>query len=136
VELAGALGAQAQLTLNPPSVGATAAAAALLALEVQPPNVSGQLLVTADLVAELQLLIGQLRGYLEILAAFGVTLGGAGVHLYGYTGRADELGPAVRTALLGGLPGGSPSDPAAALLLVASTAEGRAALGAIAGLQL
>lgn len=131
-----ALDAQLQLTVDPPTAGATAAAAALLAADVTPPNVAFQLTVTADLIAELQAKIALLNGYLNILAELGLSLGGAGVHLYSGTGRADEIGPTVRSLTIGGLPDTSPADEASWILLAATAPSGRAALAGLTGLQL
>lgn len=128
--------ANLQLGVSPPSLAATVAAAAQLALEILPPDVTGQISVSADLVAELQLLLGQIQAQLALVAAFGLTLGAAGVHLYSVVGRADELGPAVRSVTIGGLPGGAPSDHVVAVLLAASAPAAQAALSATTGLEL
>jgi hypothetical protein len=138
--LEAALKAQAQLTLTPPTLAASltaaAALAAALSVSVGMPSIGIQLAALASLIAAIELEIGALQVQAAFGVAFAAMLGTAGIYCYTYTGRADQFGPQINSATLGGFPGGQPSDSAGAIVLAATIPAAKIALGAFAGVSL
>ena len=136
-KLAGALDAQAQLTINPPSLATSLQAALDMVTNLQAAvalglpgaifDVSGVLSV----IAELQATLGQLQASLDFAASLGLTLGTPGFYLYRYSGDVGQLGNGLQAELSGGLPtGGGPSIGVDGIILVAADAGAKAALSA------
>ncbi len=128
-KLAGLINVQAALTLPPlPGAAIIGAAQVLLALEANiglaAPTL--QLAGTVALVAQLNLLLGQIRAQLAL--DFGLNIGG--IAAYSYEGTADALGSSLASVTSAGLPGGGPSDQCYAVVLAASTPTARAAIRA------
>lgn len=99
--------------------GAIAAALeAAIAAGVTAPTVSFQATAVIDLKAKLEILV---RLQNQMLAG--------GIHALRYSGRADDLGPEIASAVRT-LPGVQPSDRADAIVLVATTPAAIAALAA------
>jgi hypothetical protein len=135
-KIAGLLNVQAALTISPPDLSGTIAAVAQVAVALQAaisgPTVTLQVGAIAALLVELNIQLGQLNAYL----AFDMQLGTAGIHMYSFTGRADELGPALQGLLGLGPPGSFPDSETGAVLFVAVAPSARLALGAFVGLTL
>lgn len=134
-KIAGALEAQARLTLQPPTVSAQLTTLANLAASLQAsvafPPPQAQLSAVAALVAELQASLGQLQASIAFSAGFAASLGAPGVHFYSFGGRPDELGDEIGAQLSSGLPGGNPSEQSKAIVLIASDGGAIAAMEAV-----
>lgn len=132
-KLTGLLNVQAALTIQPPTLSATASAAVKILAEVQAsialglPGATLQLSALASIIAALE---AQIAFYVSIQA----DLTGAAVHAYSFDGRASAFGPAFSAATAGGFPGGLPTDPVLGLVIAATTPEARAALSATCGI--
>jgi len=141
-KLAGLLNVQAALTIQPPTLNASLSAALKIVAELQAsislglPGATLQLSALAAIIAEIEASLGSIQAAIALAAALSLQLGTAGVHAYSFTGRADELGPAVRSITIGGLPGGAPSDFAGAVLFAATAPAARVALGGFCGVDL
>jgi hypothetical protein len=116
-------------SITPPSIAADiqvsgqilANLQASAALGIEPPSVDLQVDIMADvlLAARLQL---------EIIMGLFDALGTAGLHLYRYDGQTADLGGEFTAELSGGVPGGSGTDSANALLLITTVPATWAAL--------
>jgi hypothetical protein len=108
---------KAALNVAPPTVAGTAKIAATLngALQavVKGPSLGAAIKVNAAAIVSIN---AQLAAIAGILAAFGE----AGVFAYTYDGTCNTFGTDVQAELVGGLPGGSPTDHVNALVLVTS----------------
>lgn len=93
--LAGALEAQAQLIISPPTIGAQIEAllAAIAALQLAPPGAGIDVSAMATVIADLQASVA-------LLASINAAFGASGVYVYTWTGRAGD-------AVTGGIPGAS-----------------------------
>ena len=109
---------QAQLILAQQIVASIEAA---IALGLAPPSIDAQLAIVAALVAELEAAIANVHAQLTIIVDIAALLGTAGVHAYAYSGRADDLGGEFAAELVGGFPGGGPTDSTNALLLATTS---------------
>jgi hypothetical protein len=109
----------------PPLPGVTAEAAAKLAVQLalNPSVAAPSLQVAANAK-----IAGELNAQLGTLVMPDLGLGAAGVGAYKYEGSMDSLGSGLGGLTQGGLPGGSGSDLAYAVLLVATTPAAIAAL--------
>lgn len=136
------LAAQTTLSLAPPTVIAdlvtqlTAQLGALNALitagvVVLPPTASANV----EIAAQLQVILDALDAGLAFAADLTATLGVGGIHWYTYAaGAANGIGGELAGVLSSGVPaGGGPSEEIDAVVLVANTAGGKAALAAIFG---
>jgi hypothetical protein len=103
------------------ALAAIASMQAAVALGISPPSLSAQVEIMAAALAELQV-------SLNVLLGLSNALGVAGVHLYQYSGPADQLGSEFHAALSGGFPDGAPSDHADALLVATSSPAAWAAI--------
>lgn len=118
----------------PPTLAASLNTALQLVANIQAaivvgvPPVDFQLAALADLIGSLQGQLAALQSQVAFSAALGVTLGAAGIHMYGYTGEAGSLGNEFQGQLSGGFPGGQPTDDTYAVMLAATTPAARAAL--------
>lgn len=121
-KIAGALEAQAAITLNPPTLAGNLVIAQNLVLGLQAaitvgaPSVDASLSALAGLLAELETQAADLQAKAAFSAALAVTLGGAGVHLYSYEGRAGDAGSSLSAILSGGPPGIGADDQIFAVL--------------------
>lgn len=86
----------------------------MIALGISPPSISAQIAIVAALVAALEAQLSVILGYTN-------ALGVAGLFLYAYAGRADQLGPGFSATLAAGFPGGTGADATNALLLATTT---------------
>ncbi len=122
-KLAGAIAAQAQYTLSPPSVGAQLQAAnSLIAqLQIDLPTANISLSLMATVIAQLQLQVDLL---LELTSAFGV----GGILAWRYQGAAGQLGAELGAAVEARVPATQQSQ---ALLLLATAPEAWLALGKV-----
>ena len=110
------------LTINA-SIAASIEAA--LAIGLQPPTLSLQIQVVADLSLALQLQLELLLEFMKLLLV-------PSVHTWHYTGRADTLGSDMSTTLAGGLPGGAgPAENINALIIATGAADAWNALAQI-----
>lgn len=133
-KLAGLLQVQAALTVQPPTLNATAVAAAKALAEVQASISLGLPGATLQLSAAAAIIAG-LEAQIAAVVAIQANLVGASVHAYVYTGQANGIGPALTAAATGGFPGGGPFDPVGGLIIVATTPAARAALSATCGIS-
>lgn len=123
-KVAGALEAQAALTLSPPTLAGDLQAAVALVGQLQAavalglPSAGIDLVAMAAVVAELQATIGGLQAQLALSASLGVTLGGGGVHLITQDGTIGTLGSDVAGAASAI---GSSLSPCKAVVLLATT---------------
>ena len=91
---------------------------AMIALGLSPPSIAIQITATLALVDELRLKLS-----LILAIPFDSTL-----HAFVYTGPTDLLGPEVTTALSAGLPGSGVTSDTLALVFAATSAESKAAM--------
>lgn len=89
-----------------------------IALGIPVPSIAAQIAAIAALVAELLAAVSAINVQLGIVTDFQALLGAAGLHLYAYAGQTGSLGPELSAALATGIPGGSPTDSAHALVMV------------------
>lgn len=121
-QLAGALAAQAKLTISPPTLAGQLNALAAMTAAVQAaimlglPTVNLQLTGLATLIADLQVKLAALQ--------INISFGQAGIYAYLYQGRADGLGEFSSR-----IPGGNPNNQVSGILVAASSP---AAIGAMA----
>lgn len=109
----------------PPLPGVTAAAAAKLAVQLAlNPSIAAPSLQVAANVK----IAADLNAQLGALLMPDLGLGAAGIGAYKYEGTMDSLGSGFGGVTSGGLPGGSGSDVAYAILLVATAPAAIAAL--------
>lgn len=119
-KLAGALEAQAQFSVTPPSLTAVLSAALAAVAQLQAaiaadlPNATISVTGIAAIIAELEASIASLSAQIAISASLKATLGQAGVHLYRWAGAAGEAVP-------GGVPGVGDSVHVDGIFLVAAT---------------
>jgi hypothetical protein len=132
-QLAGLVAAMAALNLSPPSLTGdiTTAGQIVASLElaagigVVVPSLSVQLAILAAMKASLQASLDLLLGFRSLLAA-------AGIHVYSYDGSGAGLGPQVTAALADGLPGGGGGgEHINALILATSIGATWTAMGGI-----
>lgn len=130
-KLAAALALKARLTLQPPTLATNLQVAIDLVASLQAsialglPGIEFQLAAVAQLIAQIQLEIGELSFALELDAL----LGAAGIHAYAYTGgRADQFGPEFAAATSQGFPGGQPNDETVGVVFAATAPSARVAL--------
>lgn len=103
-KLAGAVQAQANIALNPPTLATQLNAALALVAQLQAMIALGvpggvvDLTAMAKVIAELQATIGLLNTQVDFSASFSATLGASGVHAYLWEGKSSDAVP-------GGLPG-------------------------------
>lgn len=139
-KITGALEAQAALIATPPTLTGNLAIAQNLVLGLQAaiavgaPSLDVRLSALASLLAELQAQAATLQAQAAFSAAFALTLGGAGVHLYSYEGPASDLGDAIRSILIGGPPGIAGTDEVFAILPATSGPVSISALRGFVGL--
>lgn len=132
-KLAGILGVQAALTIQPPTLSAALTASAKVTAELSAaislglPGASLQLSAIAGIIAQIQ-------ASLALLLAIQATLGES-VHMYVYTGTAGPMGQSFATVLGAGPPGTFPTTTMAAVLVAANTPSARVALGAFCGIN-
>jgi hypothetical protein len=128
----GLLTAQARLSVTPLPITKSLEIAQELVVRIQEaigvgtPEVDGQLAVIATALAGLR----------AAVAALDVGLGAGGVSVYRFTGPAASIAPELEGVIGAGPPGSLPEAAAGAVLLVATTPEARAALGAACGVTL
>lgn len=133
-KLAGFLGVQAALTIQPPTLNAALAASAKVTAELSAaislglPGASLQLAAIAGILAEVQ-------ASLALLLAMQTTLGES-VHMYIYTGTAGAMGQSFSSVLGAGPPGTFPTSQVGAVLVAATIPSARIALGAFCGVHL
>jgi hypothetical protein len=132
-KLAGALEAQAQLTINPPTLAGDLQAVLAFASQLQAaialglPSAGVDLAAMAAVIAEIQAELGSIQAQVSLSLALGLILAGAGVHLIAQEGTLGSLGSdiASETGSIG------PSTTAShAVCLVATTSEAWAAISA------
>lgn len=103
-KVAGALEAQAALSLDPPTLAGDLEAALALVGQLQAavalglPSAGIDLVGMAAVVAELQETLGGLQAQAALSASLAVTLGGGGVHLITQEGTLGTLGNDVASA--------------------------------------
>ncbi len=128
VEITGKLTGLASVSaalVVPPLPGVTAAAAAKLAVQLAlNPSIAAPSLQVAANVK----IAGELNAQLGALVMPDLGLGAAGIGAYKYEGTMDSLGGSLGGLTSGGLPGGSGSDVAYAVVLVATAPAAIAAL--------
>lgn len=101
---------------------ATVASINLAILTALPaPSFDAQLATITALVAELSVTVTAINGQLSLVLAVQSLLAAAGVSAYAYSGAVNGLGGDVAAELSGGLPGGAPTDPCNALVLVTAS---------------
>lgn len=135
--------AQAQLSLNPPSLVSSLASAQAMVTGLQAALLLGVPAVSATplalLAQQILDLLSQLADatvQLDAARALGATLGTAGVSAYGFTGQVGSMGNELTSELISGTPGGQSTDEAGGVVLVATTPAARAALGVAFGIDL
>ena len=82
------------------------------------PDISAQIAAIAAQIASLLAAVVAVNAQLTIVTDFQALLEAAGVHVYAFAGQTNQLGPELDTELAGGVPGGSPTDPANAIVLI------------------
>ncbi len=98
-KLDGALAAQAQLTITPPSLVTSLVAAMELvaaleaAIALDLPNASLDLSILANVIAELGATLGALSASAAFSGSLSALLATPGVTAYAFTGKEQELGP-------------------------------------------
>lgn len=139
-QLTGALAAQAALIATPPTLAGNLAIAEQLVIGIQAaiavgaPSVDARLTFLAAVIATLQAQVASLQAQVGFSASLGVTLSGAGVHLYSYEGTAGDFPNAIRSILIGGPPGIAPADQIFAVLPATSGPVSMSALRGFVGL--
>lgn len=129
-QIAALVGFKAQVSLSfTDQIGillqAKAALEAAIALGLQPPSLAAQIQITAQVATALQL---QLQVILDLFTLFA----NAGIHVWAYDGAANGLGPALTTALTGGLPSGAgAAEHVDALVLATSIGATWTAMGKV-----
>jgi hypothetical protein len=96
---------------------------ASLALGITPPSVDLQVQIMADTMIAAQLQLQIILDLLDLLAV--------GVHMYRYDGQTNLLGGEFATELSGGVPGGTGTDSANALLLITTVPASWAAIAQV-----
>lgn len=134
-KLAGLLSVKAALTIQPPTLAATATAAAKALAEVRASIALGLPGATLQLSAAAEIIAG-LEAQIAAIVAIQANLTGAAVHAYVYAGQANGFGPALTAAATGGFPGGGPFDPVGGIVVIATTPAAKAALSATCGVSL
>lgn len=122
-KLTGALAAQAQIAISPPTIATQidALLAAIAALEVAPPGVALDASAIATAIAEIQATISALVG-------LNAALGQSGVHLYTWAGPAGEAVP-------GGIPGAGSQQAAFGVYLLTTVPATWSAMQQVFGLS-
>jgi len=137
------LSAQANMTLNPPSLASSLAsvqqmlAALTSAIALGLPALSATpLVLLAAQIGDLGLQLGALNLKLAAVRGLGATLGTAGVSAYAFQGTIGNMGGELSSELISGTPGGQATDAAGGVVFVATTPVARAALGIALGIEL
>lgn len=94
-----------------------------ISVGITPPGIDAQIAIIAALVAALEL---QLQILFDLKGLFA-----AAVHMYRYDGPTGSFGTDMQAELSGGLPGGSGSDTAFALTLIATAPASITALQSV-----
>ncbi len=134
-KLAGALEAQARLTITLPSIGARIdalldlIAGLQLALTLGLPGISLDLSILVSVIAQLQIDLGALQADIAASLSFGLTLGTPGVWVYSFTGTPAGYGPGFSAAIGSGLPSGDGANqPIGAVTFIVSDPSAWAAM--------
>lgn len=106
---------EAQLTLVQ---GALASIQASIALGLPVPDIGAQVALIQAQIAALIAAIAAVEAQLAIILDFQALFGASGVHAYAYAGQVANLGSEISAETSGGLPGGSGTDSANAIVLV------------------
>lgn len=102
---------------------------ASIAVSLPAPSIAAQIAIVSALIADLAAAALSINAQLTIVADFQALLSAAGIHVYAFDGDTDQLGPEVTAELVGGVPGGGPTDHANALVLVTTVGATWAAMG-------
>lgn len=94
---------------------------ASITLGIVPPDFSAQIAIVLGIVTDLEAIALDVDAKLTVVVDFLGLLATAGVHLYKYSGNADQLGPEFTTELSGGFPGGSGGSESCNALVLATT---------------
>ena len=103
-----------------------------ISLGIAPPSIAAQIAGIAALVAAMLAQLSGVQAQLDLVLDFQGLLAAAGIHAYAFSGTTGALGGELATELASGTPGGSPSDPANAVVLVTTSPAAWAALSQIA----
>lgn len=104
---------------------------AAIGLGLTPPTMSEQIAMISAKISELTSITAGIEAQLAVLTGLQTPLGAAGVHGYAFDGDTDDLGSELDGELAGGVPGGSGSDHANAVVLITTIPATWAALGEI-----
>lgn len=104
---------------------------AAITLGLAPPSIEVQQAALDVAIGQLQGIVGGISAQLDILAALQGPLAAAGVHGYAFDGAVSALGGELGAQLAGGVPGGSPSDHANAVVFITTVPGTWAAMGEI-----
>lgn len=96
-----------------------------------PPSVDVQAAVIAAQVATLQISVDAINAQLSVLTELSGPLAVAGVHGYAFDGSVSQLGDELDAMLGVGVPGGTPSDHANAVIYVTTSAATWDAMAAV-----
>jgi hypothetical protein len=102
-----------------------------ISLSLPAPSIAAQIAAIAALLAALLAQLAAINVQLGIIVDFQALLGTAGIHVYAYDGVTGSFGGEFATELVGGTPGGSPSDAANALVLITTIPAAWAAMGQV-----
>jgi hypothetical protein len=100
-------------------------------LGIAPPSIAAQIAAIAALVAAMLTQLAGVQAQLDLVLEFQGLLAAAGIHIYAFSGTSGGLGGELATELASGTPGGSPSDPANAVVLVTTSPAAWAALSQV-----
>lgn len=118
----------AQLSLAQATVASVQSA---IALGLTPPSIDAQIAMVVALVAELEATVAAVNANLTALTDLQAILDVDGVHVYAYDGTVEDLGPELTLELAAGLPAGSPTDAARAIVLITSDPSAWTAMQAV-----
>lgn len=102
-----------------------------ISLGIVPPSLAAQIAEISALIAQLLANVEAINVQLGIILDFQALLTPAGVHAYAYAGPVNQLGSELSAALSLGVPGGSPTDPSNALVLITTLAATWSAMAQI-----
>lgn len=115
-KLAGAIQAQASVSVSPPSFAAALEFAAQLTaaanLAISGPAVNVDVAAIAKFIAEIEVLLGQLQAQASVVLGLNILFGTAGVHMYTVEDPIGQHGNDLQAQLAGGTPGGGGPDDA------------------------
>ena len=126
-QLAAAVQAAAQLTVNPPTLvgqlesAVQMVAAITAAIAVGGPGVSGQLVALGTLIADLTVAVGSLEAQLAIFVELTAGIGAFGVEAWTFEGRCDEFASQIAPFTDSGFAGGSAGTQSNVLVLGTTT---------------